>query len=116
MPVIVFQSAGFSAGDGVNFFELPQSGNQSAMLALPTTAAPDGTLGAQTQTGIYIFQVRNGVVLQSTIYDFVFVYNDGKDYYYGTVSDNGGHRYQAGQQISTASGQYDIYNQEGATF
>jgi hypothetical protein len=107
--------AGFSAGDGVHFFELPQSGNQSAMLGLPTTPAPAGTLGAQPETGIYIFQVRNGVVLQSTIYDFVFVYNDGKDYYYGTVSDNGSNGYQAGQQISTAFGQYDIYNQAGAT-
>jgi hypothetical protein len=105
--------AGFSAGDGVHFFELPQSGNQSAILGLPTT--PAGTLGAQPETGIYIFQVRNGVVLQSTIYDFVFVYNDGKDYYYGTVSDNGSNGYRAGQQISTAFGQYDIYNQEGAT-
>src|SRR4029077_9101415 len=45
--------AGFSAGDGVNFFELPQSGNQSAMLGLPTAPAPAGTLGAQPETGVY---------------------------------------------------------------
>ncbi len=107
--------AGFSAGDGVNLFELPQSGNQSQMLGLPTTPAPPGTLGAQSQTGIYIFHVRNGVVQQTTLFDFVFTYNDGKDYYYGTVADNGSFGYHAGQLITTTSGEYNICQQGGAT-
>jgi hypothetical protein len=107
--------AGFSAGDGVNFFELPQSGNQSQMLGLPTTAAPAGTLGAQSQTGVYIFHVRNGVVQQSTLFDFVFTYNDGKDYYFGTVADNGTFGYHTGQLLTTASGQYNIYQQDSST-
>ena len=34
--------AGFSAGDGVNAYELPQSGNQNAMLGLPSNPAPAG--------------------------------------------------------------------------
>jgi Nidogen-like len=102
----IVSRAGFSAGDGVpaHFFELPQSGNQSAMLGLPTTPAPVGTLGAQPETGVYIFQVRNGIVLQSTIYDFVFTYNDGKDYYYGTVADSGNHGgYRDGSTATTYS-------------
>ena len=107
--------AGFSAGDGVNFFELPQSGNQSQMLGLPTAPAPAGTLGAQPQTGVYIFQVRNGVVQQSTLFDFEFTYNDGKDYYFGTVADNGTFGYHAGQLITTASGRYNIYQQDSST-
>ena len=107
--------AGFSAGDGVNFFELPQSGDQNDMLGLPTTAAPAGTLGAQSETGIYIFHVRNGVVQGSTLFDFVFTYNDGKDYYYGTVADNGSFGYHEGQLITTAFGEYHIYNEEGST-
>ena len=59
----VRRAAGFSAGDGVNVFELPQSGNQNAMLGLPSNPAPAGTQGATGETGVYRFQVRNGVVV-----------------------------------------------------
>ena len=48
--------AGYSAGDGVHAFELPQSGNQTALLALPTTTGNSGIAGVDD------FQVRNGVV------------------------------------------------------
>ncbi len=48
--------AGYSAGDGVNAFELPQSGNQAAILALDDTAGNTG------HPGVTVFQVRNGVV------------------------------------------------------
>jgi len=100
--------AGFSAGDGNNFFELPQSGNQNAMLELPASSGSGGT-------GVYVFQVRNGTVVQSTLYDFVFTYNDNRDYYYGTIADNGNSHYQIDQQIATAFGTYEIFSQEGAT-
>jgi VCBS repeat-containing protein len=53
--------AGYSAGDGVHYFELPQSGNQSALLALPAT--PGNTRIA----GVDEFQVRNGVVGPTTV-------------------------------------------------
>ncbi len=46
--------AGYSAGDGVNYFELPQSGNQAAMLDLENS-----TNG--TQSGLWSFKVRSGV-------------------------------------------------------
>jgi hypothetical protein len=49
----------------------------------------------------------------STIDDFVFTYNDGKDYYYGTVADNGTYGYQVGGSITTGSGTYDIFSQNG---
>jgi VCBS repeat-containing protein len=50
--------AGYSAGDGTHYFELPQSlsGNQAALLALPTTAGNTGI------PGVDVFQVVNGVV------------------------------------------------------
>ncbi len=48
--------AGYSAGNGTNYFELPQSGNQSALQALPQT------LGNTGQAGIWLFDVENGVV------------------------------------------------------
>jgi len=83
--------------------------------AMPGMPGVLNNLSRQGKDAAVTAQVRNGVVLQSTIYDLVFVYNDGKDYYYGTVSDNGSRGYQVGQQISTAFGQYDIYNQAGAT-
>lgn len=50
--------AGYSAGSGnTNYFELGQSGNQDAMLALDTT------MGNSGRTGVYTFSVRNGNVL-----------------------------------------------------
>ncbi|OLP62356.1 hypothetical protein BJF93_23665 [Xaviernesmea oryzae] len=47
--------AGFSAGDGVHYFELPQSGVESLMLGL------DGIQGT-AGTGVWRFAVRNGEV------------------------------------------------------
>ncbi len=53
----VVARAGFSSGNGTDFFELPQSGDQAQMLALESTAGNTGT------PGVWSFQVRNGVVL-----------------------------------------------------
>ncbi len=48
--------AGYSAGNGVNFFELPQSGNQAQMLALDTNPGNSG------REGVWQFEVRSGNV------------------------------------------------------
>jgi hypothetical protein len=53
--------AGYSAGDGVHYFELPQSGNQSALLSLPTTNGNTGIAGVDH------FEVRNGEVGPATL-------------------------------------------------
>jgi VCBS repeat-containing protein len=53
--------AGYSAGDGVHYYELPQSGNQSALLALPATPGNTGVPGVDG------LQVRNGVVGPTTL-------------------------------------------------
>jgi VCBS repeat-containing protein len=47
---------GYSAGDGVHYYEFAQSGNQAALLALPTTGGNTGVAGVGN------FQVRNGEV------------------------------------------------------
>ena len=57
--------AGFSAGDGIHVYELPQSGNQNALLGLPSNPAPPATQGVTGEPGIYRFQVRNGVIVPS---------------------------------------------------
>jgi hypothetical protein len=50
----------------------------------------------------------------ASLFDFVFTYNDpSRDYFYGTVADNGLFGYQVGQQIATTAGRFDIYYQEG---
>ncbi len=52
--------AGYSAGNAAGtFFELPQSGNQDALLALETT---EGNTG---EDGLWAFEVRNGGVPQT---------------------------------------------------
>ena len=48
--------AGYSAGDGAHYYELPQSGNQEALLTLPTT---DGNTGVD---GLDQYEVHNGEV------------------------------------------------------
>ena len=49
--------AGYSAGNGVSYFELAQSGHDAQVLALDSTAGNTG------RTGTYVFKVRNGDVL-----------------------------------------------------
>lgn len=53
--------AGYSAGDGINYFELPQSGDVSTLLSLPVTA------GNTSVAGVDQFDVRNGVITPSTL-------------------------------------------------
>jgi|GEM_PF-894416 len=50
--------AGWTAGDGVNFYELPQSGNQPAILDLESTSNP-----STTPDGNWVFNVINGQVV-----------------------------------------------------
>jgi outer membrane autotransporter protein len=52
----VIARAGFTAGDGQNFFELPQSGNQAGILDL------ENALGNTGVQGLWVFQVRDGLV------------------------------------------------------
>jgi len=49
--------AGWTAGDGVNFYELPQSGDQAAILALETTSNPGTAID-----GNWVFNVVEGAV------------------------------------------------------
>ena len=45
--------------------------------------------------------------------DFVFIYNDGRDYYYGRAADDGTFGYHVGLQIPTSAGNYTIFHKEG---
>ena len=68
--------AGYSAGDGVHYFELPSSGNQAEMLSLPNTQ------GDTSIAGLNVFQVDNGIVLPTTLTtsgDIVFTDPDNDD-------------------------------------
>ncbi len=66
-----------------------------------------------TATGNATLTVAAAATAQ--LFDFVFLYNDGKDYYYGKVSDDGTYGYQVGETINATAGQYLIYANEGAT-
>ena len=55
--------AGYNAADGVDYFELPQSGLQADMLALPETPGNTGI------PGVYVLPVRDGVVVPNTVTD-----------------------------------------------
>ncbi|MBC7163283.1 MAG: retention module-containing protein, partial [Immundisolibacter sp.] len=51
--------AGWTAGDGVNYYELPQSGNQAAILDLENTSNPDTAID-----GNWVFNVVGGEVVE----------------------------------------------------
>jgi hypothetical protein len=52
----------------------------------------------------------------NALFDFVYTYPDGKDYYEGTVADNGAFGYQSGQVITLpGGGQYVITGSEPGT-
>lgn len=53
--------AGWTAGDGVNIVQLPASGNQNALLALP------GTKGNTDVEGMYVYQIRGGALAGADI-------------------------------------------------
>ncbi|WP_230169023.1 Calx-beta domain-containing protein [Roseomonas sp. CECT 9278] len=47
--------AGYSSGNGLDFLELPQSGNQNAVLGLPSASNAG-------EPGTFVFAIRNGAV------------------------------------------------------
>jgi len=70
--------AGFTQGDGSDFYELPQSGDQSSLLQLENTAGNTGV------NGLWVFHVRNGTVAG----DITFAGGDFSDpNLFGFVSD-----------------------------
>lgn len=76
--------AGFTAGNGLDFFELPQSGIQSSLLAL------DNLPGNTGVTGLWVFEVRNGVVAGDITFgsaDFVNRAGDADTETFGFVAD-----------------------------
>ncbi|SDE42682.1 nidogen-like domain-containing protein [Ruegeria marina] len=70
--------AGFSAGNGQDFFELPQSGSESAILNLENTVGNTGV------TGMWVFEVRNGAVAGDIAFGATNFPDTGL---YGFVSD-----------------------------
>jgi len=67
----VVARAGYSSGDGANYFELPASGNQDAILNLENSS----NVG---QAGLWVFQVRNGApVISLSVSDAVIDEGNG---------------------------------------
>jgi VCBS repeat-containing protein len=62
--------AGYSAGDGVHYFELSQSGNQAQMLALESTTGNTGI------AGVDVFEVRNGDVVSNSTTSGTILFSD----------------------------------------
>ena len=71
--------AGYSAGNGVEYYELPQSGDQAALLALESAS----NVGTQ---GTFVFSVRNGVpTVGVTVGDAAIAEGDGGDPVYLSI-------------------------------
>ena len=90
--------AGYSAGNGGDFFELSQSGDGGAMLGL------EGTVGNTGEQGLYVFKVRNG----GTVGDITFGAADftGDPNTFGFVSDFPG-------ELGTRSNHGDVWINRG---
>jgi len=70
--------AGWTAGDGVNFYELPQSGDQAAILGLESTSNPSTPVD-----GNWVFNVVGGQVVVGSGPDIIAVEEE-------SVPDDGG--------------------------
>lgn len=81
----VIARAGYSVGDGVHYFELPQSGRQDDILALESS--PGNYDGA---TGLWVFSIRDGEDEnnEGTTGDDVIVGTEDKDYKYGGAGND----------------------------
>jgi hypothetical protein len=77
--------AGYSAGDGVHYFELGGSGDQSAMLALDNTSGNTGI------AGVDIFQVLSGNVSAASVANGTIQFTDANpaDTHMATEQANG---------------------------
>jgi autotransporter passenger strand-loop-strand repeat protein len=51
---------------------------------------------------------------QASLFDFVFVYNGGQDYYLGRVADDGRFGYSVGETKTNAAGSYIVFGEESA--
>ena len=67
------------------------------------------------RANILDFVAGVGAVTPTSLFDFVFTYTGGTDYYIGTVAGGGTFKYTAGETINTTAGQYDIFNKESGT-
>jgi hypothetical protein len=118
--------AGFAPGDAVDLPGLAFSAANSATFnpadgtvtiggvggALTVGALPSGvsfSLANDSAGGTLVTEVSVPV----NLFDFVLIYSDGRDYYYGTVADDGRFGYRVNETIATAAGQYTIFNEEG---
>ncbi len=116
--------ANFKAGDsidlpGVNAFSLSYV---NGVLSLFNQTTPVAQLGVSTPYIDPQFSETadgNGGTLVTVappggavLFDFVYRYDSGGDYYYGKVADDGTFGYQIGQQIATPAGQYTILSHE----
>ncbi|WP_319496835.1 nidogen-like domain-containing protein [uncultured Cohaesibacter sp.] len=94
--------AGYSAGNGSDYYELPQSGSQSAILNLENTVGNTGTVG------LWTFEVRNGEigVGDITFGSYAFVNQNGtaNTGLYGFVAD-----FPTGGTLGTASPHGDVW-------
>lgn len=97
---------GFSAGDGTNFFELPQTGSQDLLLSL------DSTTGNTGVTGYYKYSLASagdtGGVLNGTSLDDFLVGGNGND----TINGLAGNDLldgQGGSNILVGGSGHDIY-------
>jgi len=95
---------------GTHTYAAPGTDTVTVVLA---DSLADSEPGPATATAITTATISPGIATTS-LFDFVFVYADGNDYYGGTVADNGAYGYRVGQQITTSAGHYDIFAKEDA--
>jgi hypothetical protein len=94
---------------------LTNSGSVVAQLTVSTPVTnPVFTLGTDGNGGTLI-GVQSAPPPVTNLFDFVFTYNGGADYYYGTVADNGSFGYSAGETFARGDGTYDIFSETGTT-
>ncbi|WP_282092538.1 nidogen-like domain-containing protein [Epibacterium ulvae] len=94
--------AGFSAGNGIDFFELPQSGRETAITNLENITGNTGT------EGLWVFEVRN----TSSVGDITFGSTEfGDPGLYGFISDF----LEEGDNADIASADGDVWINRGNT-
>lgn len=94
--------AGFTAGDGINYFELPQSGVQTGMLALENTLGNTGT------AGYYLFSHRSGNNANNRIRG-----NAGNNVLYGGGGNDVLYGLAGADQLDGGSGTNRLYGGTG---
>ena len=114
VPFITFSSGNTATLDSSDVLTI-SGGGKSTTVQLDSGVSGKSFSVRDDGSGGTEVTLSTAVAATATLFDFIFVYNDGKDYYLGSVADDGTFGYLVGGTQTTSAGTYTIIGTSGTT-